>query len=219
MKASSSTLAAIHRRALTRPPVPRRGRPLLILGVASPARAGSRLATRRRCAKNAASTPSRRSSAPPDRRDAVLGTLTDYENIPRFMPAVRTQPDRRAPRRLRRRRAGGRRQLLMFSRRIHLVLEVSRAPGMIRFRDRCGRSFKRYEGTWTVADRDGRTVIAYRLARSRPSTSRSSSRTAAQAGCAADDRAPSEGNRRPRRRPLEKRAIRRQRRPSSGGVA
>ena len=42
--------------------------------------------------------------------------------------------------------------------------DISQQPGTIHFTDRCGRSFERYEGTWTVADRDGLTMIVYRLA-------------------------------------------------------
>lgn len=36
-------------------------------------------------------------------------------------------------------------RFMMFSKRIHLVLEVREHAGTIRFRDRCGQSFSRYE--------------------------------------------------------------------------
>jgi hypothetical protein len=52
---------------------------------------------------------------------------------------------------------------MLFSKRIHLVLEVHEQTGEIRFRDRCGKSFARYEGTWTITESGGQTAIAYRL--------------------------------------------------------
>src|SRR5690606_25597446 len=55
-------------------------------------------------------------------------------------------------------------KLMMFSRRIHLLLEVRQEEGQIRFRDRSGRSFRAYEGHWRVTP-DGETaVIDYELA-------------------------------------------------------
>jgi hypothetical protein len=54
-------------------------------------------------------------------------------------------------------------KFLMFSKRIHLVLEVRQTPGTLRFRDRCGNSFSSYEGRWTVTEIDGRTHVAYEL--------------------------------------------------------
>ena len=93
----------------------------------------------------------------------VLSTLADYENIPRFMPAVKTSRvvERRDGRVVVEQEAVA--SFMLFSRRIHLALEVSEQPGTIRFTDRCGRSFERYDGTWTVSERDGRTWIAYHL--------------------------------------------------------
>jgi hypothetical protein len=46
---------------------------------------------------------------------------------------------------------------------VHLVLEIEQGRDTLRFRDRCGRSFVRYEGVWTLAERDGRTHITYEL--------------------------------------------------------
>ena len=98
----------------------------------------------------------------------ALATLTDYEQIPRFMPAVKTS------RILER---GDREWIveqeavatfMWFSKRIHLTLDVRENSGTIRFVDRCGRSFERYEGTWAVTDRGGHTIVEYRLS-ARPS--------------------------------------------------
>jgi hypothetical protein len=94
---------------------------------------------------------------------AVLAVLTDYESIPRFMPQVRTS--------IVRERSGGRAvveqeavaRFLMFSRRIHLVLAVDEAPASLHFRDRYGKSFDRYEGSWLVDQQAGSTRVRYEL--------------------------------------------------------
>jgi hypothetical protein len=53
--------------------------------------------------------------------------------------------------------------VMMFSKRVHLVLEIDEQPGALLFRDRCGRSFARYEGAWRVSLAEGRTAITYEL--------------------------------------------------------
>jgi ribosome-associated toxin RatA of RatAB toxin-antitoxin module len=89
--------------------------------------------------------------------------LTDYEQISRFLPDViksvvvqredgHTVVEQEAVARL-----------LMFSKRVHLLLDVHQEEGVIRFRDRCGRSFSRYEGSWRLTAASGRTTIAYEL--------------------------------------------------------
>jgi len=94
---------------------------------------------------------------------AAFAVLTDYEQIPRFMPDVRRSSvlERSEGTTVVEQEAVAR--LMMFSKRIHLVLEVHDAAGTIRFRDRCGKSFARYEGEWTIVERDGRAVIGYEL--------------------------------------------------------
>ena len=89
--------------------------------------------------------------------------LTDYEQIPRFMPDVRTS-------RILERTEGrvvveqeGISRFMLFSKRVHLVLEITEGPDSVRFRDRCGRSFSHYEGQWRVVARDGGTDIVYEL--------------------------------------------------------
>jgi ribosome-associated toxin RatA of RatAB toxin-antitoxin module len=93
----------------------------------------------------------------------VHAVLTDYEGIPRFMPGVRTS-------RVVERQEGRARvaqeavsKFLMFSKRVHLLLDVVEGVGTISFRDVSGTSFRSYEGSWTVA-RDGDwTAVDYRL--------------------------------------------------------
>jgi ribosome-associated toxin RatA of RatAB toxin-antitoxin module len=99
----------------------------------------------------------------PESSSAVFAVLTDYEHIPRFIPDMRTSKvlDRAE------RHATVEQEtvvhLLMFSKRIHLVLDVLEGPRTIRFRDLCGRSFERYEGAWTLADTDQGSAITYEL--------------------------------------------------------
>ena len=93
----------------------------------------------------------------------ALAVLTDYEQIPRFMPGVETS--------LVLERAPGRAvveqdavsRLMFFSKRVHLVLEITEGADMLRFRDRSGRSFARYEGSWRLCEENGHTQILYEL--------------------------------------------------------
>lgn len=89
--------------------------------------------------------------------------LTDYEHIPRFMPDVRTSV-------VRERGTGWAvveqeavSAFMMFSKRVHLVLDIEEEPDALIFRDRCARSFVRYEGAWHLAQHDGQTAITYEL--------------------------------------------------------
>jgi hypothetical protein len=93
----------------------------------------------------------------------VLNVLTDYAEIPRFLPDVRTSV-------VRERGAGwavveqeAASGLMMFSKRVHLVLEIQEQPDALLFRDLCGRSFARYEGAWRLSQQGGQTVIDYEL--------------------------------------------------------
>jgi ribosome-associated toxin RatA of RatAB toxin-antitoxin module len=98
----------------------------------------------------------------------ALAVLTDYEQIPRFMPGVETS--------IVLERASGLviveqeavSHLMMFSKRVHLVLEITEGADSLRFRDRSGSSFSRYEGTWRLCEENGQTVILYEL-RAEPS--------------------------------------------------
>jgi len=89
--------------------------------------------------------------------------LTDYEQIPRFLPDVLSSHvlERDASRTVVEQEALA--KVLFFSKRIRLVLEVRETPALITFRDRSGESFLRYEGRWTLRDDAGRTLIGYEL--------------------------------------------------------
>ena len=93
----------------------------------------------------------------------ALAVLTDYEQIPRFMPGVTTSVVReRSPERVVVEQEAVSR-MMMFSKRVYLLLEVNEGPGTLRFRDAGGRSFALYEGAWTVSELDGGTAISYEL--------------------------------------------------------
>jgi len=93
----------------------------------------------------------------------VLHVLTDYAEIPRFLPDVRTSV-------VRERGAGwavveqeAASGLMMFSKRVHLVLDIQEQADAVLFQDRCGRSFARYEGAWRLSQQGTQTVIDYEL--------------------------------------------------------
>jgi hypothetical protein len=93
----------------------------------------------------------------------VVAVLTDYERIPVFMPNVtRSVVLERLPgRAVVEQEAVSR--LMMFSRRVHLVLEITESADALRFRDRSAASFAMYEGAWRLCDENGRTEIVYEL--------------------------------------------------------
>ena len=93
----------------------------------------------------------------------ALAVLTDYEDIPRFLPDVKTSivRERTASHLVVEQEAVAR--MMLFSKRLHLVLEITQDAGTIRFRDRCGESFVKYEGSWQLVARNGGTEIVYAL--------------------------------------------------------
>jgi ribosome-associated toxin RatA of RatAB toxin-antitoxin module len=99
----------------------------------------------------------------PQETQSVVAVLTDYAAIPRFMPEVRFSNviERSDDRVVVEQEAVAR--FLMFSKKVHLVLEVQQQGNTIRFRDRCGKSFTRYQGTWTVVEREGQSQVTYEL--------------------------------------------------------
>lgn len=93
----------------------------------------------------------------------ALAVLTDYAQIPRFMPGVETSLvlERSPGRAVVEQEAVSR--LMLFSKRVHLVLEITESADSLVFRDRSGRSFTRYEGTWLLCEVNGQTQILYEL--------------------------------------------------------
>lgn len=98
----------------------------------------------------------------------VMKVLTDYARIPRFMPDVEISRvlERTATGAIVEQEAVSR--FMLFVKRVHLVLDVREEAASLRFRDRCGQSFKSYEGAWTLSEADSVTVVDYQLS-ARPS--------------------------------------------------
>lgn len=93
----------------------------------------------------------------------AIRVLTDYERIPAYMPDVQSSQvlERTPTSTLIEQTAAP--KFLMFSKRVHLRLEVSVTNGTITFRDTCGKSFSEYAGAWIVEQRDNHARIEYRL--------------------------------------------------------
>ena len=98
----------------------------------------------------------------------VMTVLTDYARIPKFMPDVQSSKvlERNGPDAVVEQEAVS--KFMLFSKRVHLVLDVREEAGSIRFKDRCGRSFAAYEGAWIISEHDSLTVVDYQLT-ARPS--------------------------------------------------
>lgn len=94
---------------------------------------------------------------------SVRAVLTDYESIPKFMPGVRSSVvlERGTARMVVEQEGVSR--FMLFSKRVHLVLDVTETTDRLSFRDRCGRSFSRYEGSWRYVPSDAGTDIVYQL--------------------------------------------------------
>jgi hypothetical protein len=95
--------------------------------------------------------------------DDVIAVLTDYERIPKYLPDVEvSRVIRRTPESaLVEQQAVS--KFMLFSKRVHLILDVREGAGTVRFSDRCGKSFAVYEGEWLVTQHDSVTVVDYAL--------------------------------------------------------
>ncbi len=93
----------------------------------------------------------------------VIAVLTDYDRIPTFMPDVEVSRviERTASGLVVEQKAVSR--FMLFSKTVHLLLDVYEHGQAIRFRDRCGTSFASYEGGWTISQHDSLTVVDYQL--------------------------------------------------------
>ena len=95
--------------------------------------------------------------------DIARDVLTDYANIPRFMPGVRTSDVVERQDGYARVEQEAVSKFLLFSKRVHLVLDVDEGTNVIRFRDTCNKSFVQYEGAWTLTKHGDQTEVAYEL--------------------------------------------------------
>ena len=95
--------------------------------------------------------------------DVAHAVLTDYANIPRFMPDVRASEVVERQEGIVRLRQEAISEYMFFSKRIHLALDIEETPQVIRFRDRSNKSFHVYEGAWTLTPQDNGTELTYEL--------------------------------------------------------
>jgi carbon monoxide dehydrogenase subunit G len=94
----------------------------------------------------------------------VLQVLSDYSRIPEFAPGVKRSVvrDRQENSAVVEQEAVSR--VLLFSKRVHLLLAIEETGQSISFHDTCGQSFTSYAGSWRVMPAaDGARVI-YTLA-------------------------------------------------------
>lgn len=93
----------------------------------------------------------------------ALAVLTDYDRIPEFMPGVETSVvvERGPGRAVIEQEAVSR--MMMFKKRVYLLLEIVEGPDTLQFRDRSGRSFARYEGEWRLCETERGTWVSYEL--------------------------------------------------------
>ena len=99
----------------------------------------------------------------PQKPSVARAVLTDYEEIPRFLPDVKISlvRERTASHIVVEQEAVAR--MLMFSKRVHLMLDITQDADTIRFRDQCAVSFVQYEGSWQLVPKNGGTEIVYAL--------------------------------------------------------
>lgn len=99
----------------------------------------------------------------PQSPDAAMTVISDYNNLARFMPGLRKSgvAARVGTRVTVEQEADA--KFLTFSKRIHLLLDIDEAPHSLQFKDKSGKSFVRYEGSWRLNTERGRTVIRYVL--------------------------------------------------------
>jgi len=92
----------------------------------------------------------------------VRAVLSDYEQISRFMPDIRSSIIvQRTPRLLVEQEAVSR--YALFSRTVHMTLEVTEDVDGIHFVDRSGRSFTTFQGQWLLVPHADGTTITYEL--------------------------------------------------------
>ena len=99
----------------------------------------------------------------PQAPHVALAVLSDYEQIPRFMPDVRTSVVlERTPGRLVVEQEAVSR-LMMFSKTVHLILDVTEGPNALAFVDRCRKSFTIYHGSWRAEPNGAGATLIYEL--------------------------------------------------------
>jgi ribosome-associated toxin RatA of RatAB toxin-antitoxin module len=93
----------------------------------------------------------------------AMKVLTDYERIPRFMPDVRRSQvlERRDNRVVVEQEAVS--KFLLFSKQVHLILDIEEGTMSLTFQDRCKKAFSKYDGRWVLEQQSDRTDVTYTL--------------------------------------------------------
>lgn len=94
----------------------------------------------------------------------VREVLTDYDRIPRFMPDVRSSAVRARYDDVVVVEQEAVSKFMLFSKKVHLLLEVQEGSRVLSFADTSGKSFESYEGSWTIDEHGGATALTYSLA-------------------------------------------------------
>ncbi|MDE2491211.1 MAG: SRPBCC family protein [Elusimicrobia bacterium] len=94
----------------------------------------------------------------------VWDVLTDYERIPDFVKSMRASRvldgRRDGPALVEQEAVGG---IFFVSRSVRVLLQVTRAPGRLDFRDVDGGDFRTYSGSWRTSPVPNGTRVSYRL--------------------------------------------------------
>jgi uncharacterized membrane protein len=96
--------------------------------------------------------------------EVAWDVLSDYERIVKFVTSVKTSRvrEREANRVVVEQEGVGR--VLLFSKRVHVVLEILEDPGRsLTFRDLCGRDFRSYAGSWRLEATPRGARVSYSL--------------------------------------------------------
>ena len=99
----------------------------------------------------------------PEAGQIAWDVLTDYANIPRFVPDIRASIVHERSNGQVRVEQEATSKFLMFSKRVHLLLEIQETDDVITFRDTGRRSFAHYAGSWRITRLPEHTHIAYEL--------------------------------------------------------
>lgn len=99
----------------------------------------------------------------PQTPSAAFAVLTDYENLPRFMPGLKKSVlvERSASTVILEQDAVA--KFLTFSKNIHLRLQTVEQDHTLHFKDTSSKSFSQYEGSWRISTRGAETLITYDL--------------------------------------------------------
>lgn len=96
--------------------------------------------------------------------EQVKNVLTDYENIPRYMPSIKESIIKESGDGYIMLEQKGRQKIVsFFSISMNVILKVTESAGKIFFEDTLKRDFRFYSGSWALSAFPGGTKIEYSL--------------------------------------------------------